>query len=629
MTSYNIEQLERNIEEKKAELIVGTNSIKGLNKKDSKLLDEFLTFAKKTYTEYGIDDFFIRIGKVTYDESFNEISKERVVYESKENIGLKFEIENQEGNYYHSNKLKLIGKNEIKEKLSEELKTKKSKELFKKFDININGTEDIIKEIKNELKTKENKFCFSTPHSYSTAIKIINFIFNENYDPKENTEDNNKIIKVFEKDNLRVVFCRDNYVYKIIMAIPEFSIYNYLDEGRKFYLDWGSYSDNKFYIFDDITQEDFKFFDDNNIKNKIKEKIKFITNDEFKSLCSKEKLRKKMKELKQNKENALDEKINSEFEKNNEINLNGIRRTKKGFFEYQKQKIGFKDFDVMRLDKEEKDFNNIFNEVVFSFVNNYNEKQNILFCGDFKIKMEEENNRWYIEDIRINKAEREEVLKKALCYNKKKDYLVFLKEVSKCSIEIHNKLSSGLTYYLNKNQYGEDKIFSNVELIRKKNRHFIKLGKKEFQISNIKNIITMENWSNNVTNTHTIAQGLEKNSELDYNTSLLVLKKGLADYKLAKKKAKQLLEETITKLNIKKIDVENSEIEDKGYLVKGKSGKEYFITEKLKIFNYPSMKYICIIDKGKYSTLNSTDLLISRLYACANDTLLKENIYTL
>jgi len=160
---------------------------------------------------------------------------------------------------------------------------------------------------------------------------------------------------------------------------------------------------------------------------------------------------------------------------------------------------------------------------------------------------------------------------------------------------------------------------------------FIKYKNKEYRISNINNLITAQDWSYKSLNTHILAGLLEKNSQLNYDEAIDCIKLGLKRYRESIKKAKQLLQETIKKLDIKLIDVENSEVNGKGYLVTGKSGKQYLVTEGLKVYRYPQMSYICIINKGKVGNLNTTDLLISRIYALKNDSVMANSdmIYTL
>ncbi len=641
----DIQSLEKSIDEFEAEVIVGTKKFKGFKEKEIlKLLDDFSKFVYKTTEKYpDLKNFYLKFGKVIYWIDYDELRElsgnedEKIKKDDEEIMGIvKEEIKNYNTQYI------LIGKSKIDSSYKEILEIEKIKNACKDIgirDLEIEKSEDKFKAIKNYLR-KEDNFLLSYENSsyysnsnsnYDKLQNFINNILGINYKIDKEKLLKDKISKVLEKENIRLAIWKSDESIYFIMAIPEFSLYNYLDESR--FISSNSYGDNNICIFDyDINDNDFNFFEDNKFIGKINEVHKFLTNDELQKLIRKDKLQKQIETQKDNQTTNLNKKIETEFAEKGEITLNSIKRTKRGYFQFQNQKIGFKGNNILKVNYEENDFNNIFDDVCYNFrhIHFYNNKDKaICWVGNFKVTLKEIRSYYYIEDIRINQKEVEEVLKKAICFNKLKDYKDFLKEVSRCSIKIHNVINSGLVYDLNNDRWERDKIFSTIKVTRKNNKNYIQYKKELFKISNINRLMDMQKWEYKTSNIHIIATTLSEFSELNYDKALLVLKDGLQGYRLAKKRAKELLEETIKKLNIQRIDVDNSEISGKGYLVTGKSGKKYFIKEDLKVYEYPNFKYICIVDKGRIGNLNSTDLLISRLYACQNDTYLKEKVHTL
>ncbi len=635
-----LKQLENKIKEFKAEVIVGTKKFKGFTEKDVlKILDDFNNFVSETLEKYpDLDNFYFKIGDLTYYISqgyygkIEEMEKKKIKEDSKEHIG----IIKKGTNSYTSFEYILIGEKQIDEGYKEMLEVEMVKNVCSNIQLSnleLKKAKDKFKEIKNLLRIREQNFIMNDDYGDDSIQTFINKVLGIDYKISDEKEEN-KIFKVLEKENIRLALYRNSeYTHRkihYILAIPEFDLYNYLDEGRFINSDY-----NNICIFDyDTNKDDFNLFQKDNFSRKMKENLNFLTDDELQKLLRKNKLQKQREEQKQSQEKDLSIKIKDEFKKNGEITLNSIKRTKDGYFHFQNQKVGFKNYNIMEKDFEEKDFNNMFDSVCFDFVYNRSfDEQNKKVCwlGNFKVTLKKITDYNYIEGLRINKGEVEDVLKKGICFNKLEDYKNFLKEVSKCSIKIHNIINSGLVYNLNSDRWSGDKIFSTIKVIRKNGRHYLKNGDELFKISNINRIMDSQNWSNKDSNTHLIASVLSEFSELSYDNALLILKDGLKGYRLAKKKAKELLDETIKKLDIKKIDVDNSDISGKGYLVTGKSGKKYFIKEDLKVYEYPNFRYICIVDKGQIGNLNSIDLLVSRMFALCNDdvTADKELIYTL
>lgn len=581
-------------------------------------LDEFYNFIEEISEKYGVEDFFCNIGKkgLSFRYNFNFEDKKY-----KYDMGIILEK-------------KIIPKEDIKEKLEIELRLAKIKNILDSLDsleyqfrIQIDNEKEIWTKFKDLVNRTDDKVIFKRTYMGNLSSFLKEFF---DYELKEKTKGENKILKVFEKENLRIAVALKESSYEsdyhyLIMATPKCEIYNYLDEGR-FVL----FEGNCMAIFDfDNEQEDLEFLDSAMIGREFNGKsVGYIDKDRLSKLIISKKNKEKLEELKQTQEKEIEDSVSKAFEKDGKITLNSITRFRDGYFEYQGQKIGFNGFNVFYINKEEKDFNEIFGRIANHYWGgNYQGKK--LFCGGFSIKLEKkpdksgESDRFYIDGIRINKGEVVEVLNKALCYQKKKDYLEFLREVSRCSIKIHNVLSEGLIYNLGDRSEGD--ILCKIILERKKNRHFIKFNDNLHQIRNINNLIEIQNWTYNHLNTHILADRMNKNANMTYDLAIETIKDGLKYYKESLERAKQLLQDTIKSLKVKETEINNNkEFEGKGYLVKGKSGKEYFIGEDLKVYEYPNMRYICIIDKSR-TNLNKIDLLISRILALANDKVMIED----
>lgn len=626
----------------KAEFKIGLNKTAKLDKV-MKLLDELEILIKETEKKYSSLSifYFLKLENTFFTiNDYRDMDK----YEKEIKALPNFKI----GILYSGN---VITSEDISEKLTEMLEKEESQRILQ--NIHSDFSEYKGKDYLNHLiglirsESKEQGYRKIENYQFTKEInddlklkKVIKIFFDVDIDT-DKLKPSEKIIKVFEKDNLRCALSvsKSGYYdktneYHLLFALPEWEFYNYLDEKR-YYVN-GVISDFELpkkeidFLFEE--KKDLR----RNLRNKgmdyCEEDIFYSTKEEIKS-CQKAFERKEiLKGRKEEEENEVEDNIKKLFKEKGEITLNGIKRIKEGFFEYQNNRIGYNGFDVLNIETEENDFNEIFNNIVMNYLLKGNFDKRDLECGNFKININQRqsknySNMYYVEGIRINAIEREDVIKRAICYQNKKDFKEFLIEVSRCSINIHNALSTGLTYSI------KEDVFTNIQLVRKSNYNFILFGKEKYRISNINALINLQNinygyYGNNRFNAHILAEHLEKNSTMDYNKAIEIIKEGLKGYREAIKRAKELLSDTIKQLEISELEVDNDNYQGKGYLVKGKSGKQYFITEKLGIYEYPNFKYICVIDKSPIK-LNKTDLLVSRMYALSNDSMIADKVYTL
>ena len=103
-----------------------------------------------------------------------------------------------------------------------------------------------------------------------------------------------------------------------------------------------------------------------------------------------------------------------------------------------------------------------------------------------------------------------------------------------------------------------------------------------------------------------------------------IFEEGIREYRDAVKKSEEFLNETIKLFNVESTEKDGH----KGYLIKGKSGRQYLLTTDCQIYDFKTMKYICIVDKTIGGGFQN-DKLVSRIFALANDSMTAEHIYTL
>jgi len=439
-----------------------------------------------------------------------------------------------------------------------------------------------------------------------------------------------KILKVIEIDNLRICAVKEFNHLVIIFANPESEYYNYLDEGRYFY----RYDDSLKFFDMEIKDDDIdmvsNLFDDLS-NTEIEHLPLLIDKKHIDDLENQKDMQEKLEKEKDEKKEKLKEAILNSYRENGFVVINGIKINKDGYAEFEGRKIGsengnefIKDID---LTDEQLDFNELFN----NFCENVSRRKgdNVIWLGKFSVEVVFRNNFLYIrtknKDYRINKNELSEVLKRGICFDSLEDYEKLLSEVSKCSIKIHNILSQGLIIHFESKYNRYEKTPIKLNIIREKNKHFIVVGNRKIKIHNINALLNLTyKYGKLYRNFNYISTILMKNTDLNENEVVLVLKDGLKEYKEAIKRSEELLKETIKVLNIKEAEMDNQ----KGYIVNGKL-RTYFVTNDLKIYEYPNMKYICVIDKGRTDDVVGKDRLISRLYALSNDNLVINDIHTL
>lgn len=235
---------------------------------------------------------------------------------------------------------------------------------------------------------------------------------------------------------------------------------------------------------------------------------------------------------------------------------------------------------------------------------------------------------WKINDIRINAQEVVDSLSRALCYDKVEDYNLFLKKVSKCSIRIHKYLASGISLNVRDNILNERLKFK-IILKRVKNRNYIQLGKDLIPIKNIGRLLAMV--ERHHVDLPKIIDTLLNDKIVGLTAEQIgqIIRDGRKLWEEEAKKDKETLEETLKLFDVQELSAQlktNKTVN--GYLVNGQKRQYVIDKEDLKVYEYPTGRYLCMVDKGQNEYANNARL-INRIYALANDSRLAKMINTL
>jgi len=463
-----------------------------------------------------------------------------------------------------------------------------------------------------------------------------------------------QILHIFEEDNKRLSLAFGHYSnseFSLKMFQPDDEEYNYIDKGRWFF--------GKMYIWDDLNKEELE----EAFLQKCGSKYKFsvvkaneynLVKRKFRLKIQKEKEESDLKNLmREEAEKRLDD-INDDTK----IVVNGILFKKSGIY-YDGQEItgefGYTDrgyrpinnwagFYKDKLNYFRNPDNLNFNTIYEQVCDILQEREFDGVLGDIKVKIkkvEKENingdilTRWFVNDIRINKDEVVEVIKRAICFDNESDFTALLTKVSKCNLKFHDIINNGLRMKfkdttLNFGSHGHrfgDNKFLKLIIVRHGNRNFIKVNEREYPIKNTGKLLTRSTLNTRQRETPYFNELMSFFRE-DYNLSddelIDLFSEGIREYEEAEEKSEQFLKETLELFKVSEIDKDGKS----GYLVKGSSGNQYMLTHDLQIFAYPQMRYICVVDKDLGDGFKN-DKIVNRIYALANDSRTAKHIYTL
>lgn len=233
-----------------------------------------------------------------------------------------------------------------------------------------------------------------------------------------------------------------------------------------------------------------------------------------------------------------------------------------------------------------------------------------------------------INGIRINKDEIVDVLLRAICYTKTTDFDNYLDSVSKCSLKYHKAIAGGIVLNV-KDTLLDEKLEFKIGLERDKNRNYISFdGITKYPVKDTNRLL---NLLTAVDMTRVINILVDQNivgitgADIKY-----IIKTGKEALVEERTKEKQMLDSAVKLFNCELLDdtlLDNGRTVS-GYTVKGKL-REYIVDVKtLRVFEYPSGRYLCMVDKGQNEHAN-TARLVSRMFALANDSKLAKEITTL
>lgn len=485
------------------------------------------------------------------------------------------------------------------------------------------------------------------------------------------------IVRVVEFNNTRIaaMATKDmnrNSEYKCYTCTPSSEKYNYLDVGRKAIVfvteRGGSYHNyrqqtNRFCrgIFHDM---DVDIPDDENLLPAIYEEygsknFEVIDTDDFKATVQKVKFNRQSQAKKQKKESTLKDKISEKIKylKDDEgktIKLNEVTYTSEEI-DYEGQKLKRTDgpknwvYKLMRnaLSVHKIDditFDTILNTFIKSLDVDYSGTEMTAVIGEVDVtrswkRIEHKNGNvqvlHYINGSRINKDEVSAVLERALCYNDNDNYNAFLKEVSKCSLRFHRYLHTGIDLRVRDNLNRTTAYKIKLPLERRSNVNYLDINDELYRVSDTNRLldnagtISLSKFSDLL-----IESGAVQDVEL--KDIVPILKEGKQTYEDAVAKSKKLVESTEKLFDLSaQTHTFQDESTKKGYLIEGKL-RSYVVEydpdldvneQSHGVYSYPEGRYICIVDKSTDQA--GYDKLINRVYALHNDNLVASKISTL
>jgi len=251
----------------------------------------------------------------------------------------------------------------------------------------------------------------------------------------------------------------------------------------------------------------------------------------------------------------------------------------------------------------------------------------------------------------INKDELARVLRRASCNTDLATYNKFVESVSRMSFLLHDILANGLpvkTYVFDSDQYGKDANYKHPKIRFEKDgsKFYVLLqdGTK-YKVERISEFVkrcqsTSRKATGGYTMTHEgkYVQNGENSCEIRIRDVLLpdhvptmnqearkqLMKEIKKEREQAEEKAKKLLADVAKMVGATQAKLDGKD----GYTVKG-SRRTYFIeTETLKVHDFETKRYVCVVN-GKGDQGVGMDALVGRLLALKNDERVAHKITTL
>lgn len=238
--------------------------------------------------------------------------------------------------------------------------------------------------------------------------------------------------------------------------------------------------------------------------------------------------------------------------------------------------------------------------------------------------------RTYVNNHRVNNGEVIDVLKRALCYDEEVQYDTYLTQVSRCSLNIYNYLVQGLRLRIN-DEFLLTQLEITLPLERVKNRTILKLGTKNFPISDINKFLRLEKERS----MQKLLQKLTKGDiikDITVKDIFYIIEQGMEFHDTMIKREKDMRERMEKMFDIKEHTVQFTDGSQRsGYLVPGVY-KNYFVScEDAQAYTYPDGNRICMITKNDTSTSsdNLTVRIFERVMVLKNDARVADRVATL
>ena len=513
-------------------------------------------------------------------------------------------------------------------------------------------------------------------------LKAIFWLFNEKFKPVEQKSRKNMstIVKVFSGKNKRLALIRSHYLresscwmgnvrdeeeevdYKAQTFKSSDPKYNYVCEGREF--KDGLWLDDE--LLGKLTAAELSVINkryDHDEENGFT----LLTAREYANIQNS--IRVEMMTARRQQEDAeikedMETKAEKDFRNKKQVVRNGITFThnKIAYDELELKGPNIGSFiernNIITSDNPD------FNSIVASFIDYILESDyinsrdgygtgrvEIKFDGEAELKIGkvkahikgDKKNVWMIlEGIRhrVRKDEIADILRNALGYDKQKEYDEFVKEVSSVSLRLKKVLDNGLSFKiqvsptsdntLSKNEYGT--FFISLKLEREKSKNYVVLPEKRLSIKSMGELFRLKDTLNN--------DGWRLASSGYVQRTIKILFKGVNDITPQDvgeliKNGKQLHKDRINKsLEFVKnaVRLTKAIAKKEGWVVKGMSGKEYYVGKDLSVYTWKNGKkdnYLCIIDidSDTKDEAGRNDCIAKRLLALSKDKIVAKDIF--
>lgn len=484
--------------------------------------------------------------------------------------------------------------------------------------------------------------------------------------------------EVAEKNNIRLAigtratrnFYRQHQDTTVLIADCDNPVYDYLDKDRQFYMGQNNIPTHHsrsdavgtmpkiFLLNEDVkpAQAEEVFIDIEN-RNTDKE-VMLVDSMMLETVIKRFQRRDTVLETKEKQKETLKSKFKKKLEAlddtGNSLNLNGVKLTKNSL-EYAEQKLscdqvkmvdlveqyaGYRGLDDFNFDTVSADF---FGEIEKQILNSWETKTWSGKIGEIEFNLENKVSKnkagstmrlVYINGYKVKKDEVGEIIKRGLCYDEQAVFDGFCHQVSKCSLKLHKYLNEGVQLKVY-DDYKAKYINFKIPLVRKSGKNFIVLDGEEYGVSDSNRLIKL----NETRQMHDAINTLlnPKIVRIDGPTDIAhIINKGEELHEQDKNKNKQLIEKVEKLFKIEVATITNNGERQRGYVIDGKMAKYFLdigrtdretIFDRLRVFSYPDMAYVCMIDKTVQQTGPSN--LINRIFALHNDSLVARDISTL